>query len=51
LPLAVSTGDADVDRTLARLADLEGLPLAEHADLFTQVHRGLQDALVDLDRG
>jgi hypothetical protein len=51
LPLAVSTGDESVDRTLSALADLDGLPLEEHAAVFTQVHRGLQDALVDLDRG
>jgi hypothetical protein len=51
LPLAVSTGDASVDRTLATLTELDGLPLEEHAAVFTRVHRGLQDALVDLDRG
>jgi hypothetical protein len=50
LPLAVRTGDADVDAAVARLAVLDGLPIDEHADVFTDVHRALQDALVDLDR-
>jgi hypothetical protein len=50
LPLGVRTGDARVDAAMQQLADLESLPVADHAQVFTEVHRALQDALVDLDR-
>lgn len=50
LPLDVRTGDAGVDAAVAQLRDLDDRPVAEHAEVFTAVHRALQDALVDLDR-
>jgi hypothetical protein len=50
LPLGVRTGDARVDAAMVQLADLESLPISDHAQVFTEVHRALQDALVDLDR-
>jgi hypothetical protein len=50
LPLDVRTGDARVDAAVSRLHDLDGAPLADHPGVFTEVHRALQDALVDLDR-
>jgi hypothetical protein len=50
LPLDMRTGDAGVDAAVAQLAALDDRPVAEHAEVFTAVHRALQDALVDLDR-
>ena len=50
LPLGVRTGDARVDAAMQQLADLDALPVTDHAQVFTEVHRALQDALVDLDR-
>lgn len=50
LPLDVRTGDAGVDAAVGQLAALDELPVGEHAEVFTAVHRALQDALVDLDR-
>jgi hypothetical protein len=38
-----------VDRALALLDGLDGLPVAEHVEVFDQVHRSLQDALATLD--
>jgi hypothetical protein len=38
-----------VDSALARLADLEELPVAEHVAVYDEVHRLLQDALAALD--
>ena len=45
-----ATGDATVDAALARLADVEGLPPSQHADVYEAVHAGLHEALADLDR-
>ena len=45
-----ATGDATVDAALARLAEVEGLPTTEHANVYEAVHARLQDALADLDR-
>jgi hypothetical protein len=45
-----ATGDAKVDAALSRLGEVEGLPPAQHADVYEAVHAGLQDALADLDR-
>ena len=45
-----ATGDATVDAALARLAEVEGLPPSQHADVYEAVHAGLQEALADLDR-
>jgi hypothetical protein len=38
-----------VDRALALLDGLDQLPVAEHVEVFDQVHRSLQDALATLD--
>ena len=45
------SGDGRVDQALARLADLEGLPLDEHPAVFEAVHGGLTAALGTLDSG
>lgn len=50
-PEAPDTGDARVDAVLAPLATLADAPIAEHVGVYDDVHRGLQDALADLDRG
>jgi hypothetical protein len=42
------TGEARVDDALGRLADLQGLPVHEHADVFEDVQRRLHDTLADL---
>lgn len=34
---------------MTRLDDLEGRPVAEHVEVFDEVHRHLQDALATLD--
>ena len=41
--------DARVDEAVARLADLAGLPVAEHPAVFEYVHERLTEALGDLD--
>jgi hypothetical protein len=43
------TGDERVDAALARLADLDELPLAAQVTVFDDVHRLLQDALTATD--
>lgn len=45
------TGDPRVDEVLAGLGDLQNLPAAEHVAVYDQAHRGLQDALANLDQG
>lgn len=51
----VATGNAGVDAALAALDGLHDRPIAEHPDVFEQVHRGLRDAMTsvddDLDQG
>jgi len=42
------TGEARVDDALGRLADLQGLPVHEHADVFVDVQRRLHNTLADL---
>jgi hypothetical protein len=44
-----ATGDERVDEAVARLADLNGLPVAEHPPVFEYVHERLTEALGDLD--
>lgn len=39
------TGDAEVDRILSRLDELEGKPLPAHVEVFDAVHGVLQDHL------
>lgn len=43
------TGDARVDGVLAPLDELRTMPTADHVAVFTQVHRGLTEALGDLE--
>ena len=63
LPLAMSTrdaflhardvpvtGDARVDAATARLSELVDLPTSDHAAVYDDVHRRLQDALADADQ-
>lgn len=42
------TGEARVDDALARLADLEGMPIGEHVAVYEDVQRRLHDTLADL---
>ncbi|MEV8536813.1 hypothetical protein [Streptomyces sp. NPDC051211] len=51
-PLGVartSTGRAEIDAQLARLADADHLPADGHVEVYEDVHRGLRDALTALD--
>jgi hypothetical protein len=50
-PDQAGTGDDRVDEALARLGDLDGLPVDEHPAVFEHVHRGLTAALGALDSG
>jgi hypothetical protein len=47
----VATGDTRVDAALTLLDRLPGLPVAEHPNLFEQVHAQLSDVLGELDPG
>lgn len=42
-------GDTSVDAALDRLAAIEGLPVAGHADAYAALHDALLDALNDDD--
>ena len=42
------TGEARVVDALGRLADLQGLPVPEHGDVFEDVQRRLHETLADL---
>jgi hypothetical protein len=46
-----ATGEPRVDAALARLDELEGLPVTEHRAVFEDVHRRLRDVLGELDTG
>ncbi len=50
-PQAARTGNPRVDAALARLAELDGRPAAEHVEIYEDVHRRLQEALADPDGG
>ncbi|WP_328559666.1 hypothetical protein [Streptomyces coelicoflavus] len=43
------TGNAEVDARLARLADADHLATDGHVEVYEDVHRGLRDALTELD--
>ena len=45
------TGDPRVDEVLGKLAGIEHRPTGEHVAVYDEVHRGLQDALANLDQG
>lgn len=49
LPVWEPTGDAAVDAALDELALLDGLPIAEHIDVFTSVHAALHERLGGLE--
>ena len=44
-----ATEDPRVDAALARLADTQARPAADHVEVFEDVHRRLQDSLASLD--
>ena len=48
LPPVEPTGDPRVDAALDRLSELEGSPVAEHVEIFTDIHGRLTGALADL---
>lgn len=41
------TGNARVDQSLARLAELAGSPVHEHAGIVEDIHQALQDSLAE----
>ena len=43
--------DASQDESPANLVDLRDRPLAEHADVYQDLHAQLQAALADIDNG
>lgn len=43
----VPTGDIRVDTAVELVADLAGMPTADHLAVFEDVHRRLQDTLAD----
>ncbi len=51
LPALPQTGDPRVDDALARLHELEQLPVEEHLPVYRDVHRRLHETLADLDVG
>lgn len=51
LPALPHTGDPRVDDALARLTELETLPVEEHLPVYRDVHRRLHETLADLDVG
>jgi len=46
-----ATGEPRVDAALARLDELDGLPVTEHRAVFEDVHRRIRDVLGELDSG
>ena len=48
LPPVEPTGDPRVDAALERLAELEGAPVAEHVEVYGDIHARLTGALADL---
>jgi hypothetical protein len=44
------TGDERVDEALTRLGELGGVPVAQHVEVFEDVHRRLQDVLGAIDQ-
>ncbi|HEX4656979.1 MAG TPA: hypothetical protein VH307_06320 [Streptosporangiaceae bacterium] len=46
-----TTGEPRVDAALARLDELEALPVTEHRAVFEDVHQRLTDVLGELDTG
>ena len=50
-PATPATGEPRVDAALRLLERLPGLPVAEHPQLFEQVHAELSEVLGELDSG
>jgi hypothetical protein len=48
-PSPEPTGDERVDTALARLDELTAAPVADHVEVFEDVHRRLQDVLASVD--
>lgn len=48
LPPVEPTGDPRVDAALERLTELEGAPVAEHVEVYSDIHARLTGALADL---
>ncbi|CAB4581004.1 MAG: hypothetical protein F2563_04805 [Actinobacteria bacterium] len=48
LPIS-ATGNADIDSALIVLNTLDSLDINEHAEVFTQIHAKLSNALTDID--
>ncbi len=48
LPPVDPTGEPRVDAALERLAELDGAPVSEHVEVFTDIHARLTGALADL---
>jgi hypothetical protein len=46
-PEVEPTGDAQIDAALDRMRDVSERPTAEHVEVFEEVHRRMQDLLVD----
>lgn len=46
---AAGTGDPRIDAAVDRLADLDRMPVREHAQRYDEVHAALQDTLYSLD--
>jgi hypothetical protein len=44
------TGDERVDQAVTRLGELGGVPVAQHVEIFQDVHRRLQDVLGAIDQ-
>lgn len=42
-----ATGDPRVDDALSRLPELDGMPLAEQVEVFTNIHARLESVLAD----
>lgn len=51
LPPVEPTGDPRVDAALERLTELEGAPVAEHVEVYSDIHARLTGALADLGDG
>ncbi|MFC1420675.1 hypothetical protein [Streptacidiphilus cavernicola] len=45
----VETGHGPVDAALARLGELDGVPVEAHAEVYEGVHQVLRDTLKGLD--
>ncbi len=50
-PTYEPTGRPDIDTILDRLADLDGAPTNDHADVYEDVHRRLHETLLAAGEG